>query len=168
MEPGPGVTAAPVDPTSADPADWTAGRLLSAAARKVERAWNAHLASWDLNHASLPVLLHLLGGPRSQRELAALVGVTEQTMGRTVLRLERTGLVSRTVHSTDRRRVDVAITVDGRTAALEAADISRAEQLLTTALTDEQVAALRALLVLIVRQDDPQPLAGHGDLGEED
>ena len=151
MQPGP---SAPVSPTSTDPNDWTAGRLLSAAARKVERAWNAHLAGWDLNHASFPVLLHLLGGLRSQRELAALAGVTEQTMSRTVLRLERTGLITRSLHPTDRRRVDVAITAEGRLAAFQAADVYRAEQILGDALTAEQLADLRALLVLVVTNVD--------------
>ena len=151
MQPGPSAPTTPADPTSTDPADWTAGRLLSAAARKVERASNAHLAGWDLNHASLPVLLHLLGGPRSQRELAALVAVTQQTMSHTVLRLERTGLITRTQHPADRRRFDVTITTEGRRAALEAADVARAEQPLTDVLTGEQLADLRALLVVVVR-----------------
>ncbi|MBU4214957.1 MAG: MarR family transcriptional regulator [Actinobacteria bacterium] len=142
------------DPTSADPADWTAGRLLSTAARRVERAWNAHLASWDLNHASLPVLLHLLGGARSQRELAALAGVTEQTMSRTIGRLERTALVTRTAHQSDRRRVDVTITADGRAAALQAADLRRADQIFTQSLTPAQLDQLRELLLLIVANDD--------------
>ncbi|MBU4336487.1 MAG: MarR family transcriptional regulator [Actinobacteria bacterium] len=142
------------NPTSTDPADWTAGRLLSTAARRVERAWNAHLAGWDLNHASLPVLLHLLGGARSQRELAVLAGVTEQTMSRTIGRLERTALVTRTEHQSDRRRVDVTITAEGRAAALQAADLRHADQVFTRALTPEQVAQLRELLILMVRQDD--------------
>lgn len=156
----PGRSGPAVDPTSRDPADWTAGRLLSAAARKIERDWNAYLAGWDLNHASLPVLLHLLGGPRSQRELAALTAVTEQTMSRTVLRLERTGLVTRTAHPLDRRRVDVAITADGRTAALQAAEPARAEQILADVLSPEQIAQLRNLLVLVVRDGESPTATG--------
>jgi DNA-binding MarR family transcriptional regulator len=162
MQPGPSAPLVPVDPSSTDPTDWTAGRLLSAAARKVERAWNAHLAGWDLNHASLPVLLHLLAGPRSQREIAARVGVTEQTMSRTILRLERTGLITRSLHPTDRRRVDVAITADGRRAALEAADVPRAEQILADVLTAEQLADLRALLLLVLTQDEHAPGSAEG------
>ena len=48
-------------PRLPDPARWPVGRLLSSAARRVERDWNAHLATWDLNHASHAVLAHLLG-----------------------------------------------------------------------------------------------------------
>ena len=46
-------------PPRATPRSGPSGRLLSAAARRVERDLNAHLAAWDLNHASLPVLVHL-------------------------------------------------------------------------------------------------------------
>lgn len=148
------------DPTSTDPADWTTGRMLSVVARRVERAWNAHLAGWDLNHASLPVLLHLLGGPLSQRSLAARIGVTEQTMSRTIGRLERTGLVTRTSHPGDRRRIDVTITDEGRTAALQAADPRRADAIVTRSLTSEQAGQLRELLLLLVRQDEEHPPDG--------
>ena len=55
-----------------DPAQWPTGRLLSTVVRRIEHDWNAHLSAWDLNHACFPVLLHLLAGPRSQRELAPL------------------------------------------------------------------------------------------------
>src|SRR5690606_39534189 len=90
------------------------GRLLFAVARRIEREWNAHLGRWDLNHAGFPVLMHLLGGPQSQRALADESGVTEQTMSRIVARLERAGYVTRTDDPTDRRRRLVAITTDGR------------------------------------------------------
>ena len=105
-----------LDPASLDPAQWPSGRLLSAAARRVERDFNAHLAAWDLNHASLPVLVHLSRGPLSQRELAAACGVTEQTTSRVVARMERTGYVTRTPHDQDRRRLVLTITEAGRAA----------------------------------------------------
>ena len=98
------------DPASTDPAQWPAGRLLSAASRRVERDWNAHLAAWDLNHASLPVLVHLSRAPLSQRQLAAACGVTEQTTSRVVARMERTGYVTRTPHPGDRRQLVLSIT----------------------------------------------------------
>lgn len=136
-------------PASTDPAHWPTGRLLSAASRRVEKEWNAHLAGWDLNHASLPVLIHLLAGPRSQRELAAANDVTEQTMSRIVARLVRSGYVARTVHPDDRRRHEVAITATGRAACGAAADPVAAEQMVVRGLTAEQVDQLRALLALI-------------------
>lgn len=138
------------DPASNDPARWPTGRLLFAVARRIEREWNAHLGQWDLNHAGFPVLMHLLGGPRSQRELAAESGVTEQTMSRIVARLERSGYVTRTDDPVDRRRRAVELTEAGQSAARAAARRRPAEELATRGLDDAQVAALReALLELL-------------------
>jgi len=142
------------DPASADPAQWPVGRLLSAAARRVEREWNAHLAGWDLNHASLPVLVHLAQGPHSQRELAAACGVTEQTMSRVLARMERTGYVSRSAHADDRRRHVITATPSGREALGASADHRLAEAMVTRGLTPDQVQQLRELLVLVARPDD--------------
>ncbi len=138
------------DPAPTDPREWATGRLLFAVARRIEREWNAHLGTWDLNHAGFPVLMHLLAGPRSQRVLADESGVTEQTMSRIVARLERSGYVTRTDDPADRRRRAVAITPAGREAGLAAARRRPAEELATRGLDDVQVAALReALLALL-------------------
>lgn len=138
------------DPAPTDPGEWATGRLLFAVARRIEREWNAHLGRWDLNHAGFPVLMHLLGGPRSQRVLADESGVTEQTMSRIVARLERSGYVTRTDDPADRRRRAVAVTPAGREAGLAAARRRPAEELATRGLDDAQVAALRdALLTLL-------------------
>jgi DNA-binding MarR family transcriptional regulator len=149
-----------------EPAGWPVGRLLSAAARRVERDWNAHLASWDLNHASQPVLVILLRGPRTQAELAALCDVTEQTMSRVLARVERTGYVTRSAHATDRRKQEIRITDAGRAAVLAASDPEAAEAMVTDGLTPEQVEQLRALLLIVARRGpvgevaDPEPRAG--------
>lgn len=138
-------------PGSTDPADWPTGRLLSAAARRVEREWNAHLAGWDLNHASLPVLVHLLSGPMSQREIAAANDVSEQTMSRTLARMVRSGYITRTPHPTDRRRHTVAITDAGRAACAQAADPVAAEEMVVRGLSADQVDRLRELLLKVAR-----------------
>ncbi len=157
-----------------EPGGWPVGRLLSAAARRVERDWNAHLASWDLNHASQPVLVILLRGPRTQAELAAMCDVTEQTMSRVLARVERTGYVTRSAHATDRRKQQIAITDAGREAVLAASDPEAAEAMVTEGLTPEQVEQLRALLLVVARRApasattradagsdaDPEPRAG--------
>ncbi|HYQ74559.1 MarR family winged helix-turn-helix transcriptional regulator [Cellulomonas sp.] len=135
-----------------EPSGWPVGRLLSAAARRVERDWNAHLASWDLNHASQPVLVILLRGPRTQAELAAACDVTEQTMSRVLARLERSGYVTRTAHATDRRKHQISATDAGRAAVLAASDPVAAEAMVTEGLTEEQVDQLRALLLLVARR----------------
>lgn len=146
-----------VDPTSTDPTQWPVGRLLSAAARRVERDWDAHLAGWDLSHASQPALVHLARTPLSQRELASRCGVTEQTMSKVVVRLERTGYVTRAPHTDDRRRHVISITDDGRRALAAASDRALADALVTRGLTPDQAEQLRTLLAVVAR---PDPAAG--------
>lgn len=139
-----------------DPSTWATGRLLSHVARGLERQWNNHLDGWGLNHASLPVLLHLLRGGHSQREIAALSNVTEQTMSRTVARLERLGYVTRTPDPTDARRQVVLLTDAGRTVAAEAARPEQGEAIAGTGLTPEQMTSLREILVDMVRAQAPE------------
>jgi MarR family transcriptional regulator, organic hydroperoxide resistance regulator len=146
---------------------WPTGRMLSAVARRVERDWNAHLARWDLNHASLPVLYLLAGGPRSQRELAASSGVTEQTMSRIVARLDRSGYVERLPHPGDRRRHHVELTPTGRRALQEAGDPRVAEEMSVRGLAPAEVDQLRALLgrMLAARPTTTDPEDGVFEVG---
>jgi DNA-binding MarR family transcriptional regulator len=142
-----------------DPSTWATGRLISHVARGLERRWNNHLDDWGLNHASLPVLLHLLHGGRSQREIATLSNVTEQTMSRTVARLERLGYVARTPDPTDARRQVVHLTDTGRTVAADAARPEQGEAIASAGLSPEQLAALREILVDMVRAQTPDTQA---------
>jgi DNA-binding MarR family transcriptional regulator len=128
---------------------WATGRLLSAAARLVEHEWNSHLAQWDLNHASLAALHVLLSGPLTQRELAAAVQVEDQTMSRTVERLERSGYVERRRDDADRRRITVTLTASGRATCLRASDVEVAEGFFTGGVDD--IPALRTALSQVIR-----------------
>jgi len=129
------------------PETWPTGRLLSAAARRVERAWDAYLQRWGLTHASVPVLVVLATGPLSQREIAAKMHVTEQTIGRVIRGLQAGGYIARERHPQDRRRHVVSLTAEGR-GALAALDQAQAvESLIGDALDPEETAQLRALLV---------------------
>jgi DNA-binding MarR family transcriptional regulator len=128
---------------------WPTGRLLSSAARLVEHAWNVHLARWDLNHAGLAALHVLLGGPLTQRELAARVQVEDQTMSRTVERLERSGYIKRRRDPGDRRRIVVSLTSGGRATCLRAGDGIVAEGFFAALGDDLQ--PLRRALTEIVR-----------------
>lgn len=139
-------------------ADWPTGRLLSTAARHVEHEWNAYLDRWNLTHASHPVLHLLALGPRSQRELARLTEVTEQTMSRALDRLERAGYVERAPHERDRRQHVVSLTDAGRGALDAAGDPAEAERIATRGLDGAQAATLRALLAAMIRaRDDGAP-----------
>jgi len=124
--------------------------MLSSAARRVEHDWNAHLAAWDLNHASLPVLVLLAHRSHSQRELASATGVTEQTMSRILTRMERTGYLTRKPQVDDRRQHVISLTPAGAAVMQAAAQPGPAEELSTRGLTTEQVAQLRELLILMI------------------
>lgn len=100
-------------PGREDLSSWPTGRLLSTAARLVEHAWFDRLTELGLSHAGLMVLHELAERPLSQRELAQRCQVTQQTMSRTVDRLERSGHVSRGRDPQDRRRVLVHRTIEG-------------------------------------------------------
>lgn len=140
-------------PHDEDIGAWPTGRLLSSAARLVEHDWNQHLARWQLNHASLGVLHVLLGGPRSQRELAGALQVEEQTMSRMLERLERSGYVERSRDETDRRRLHVHLTAAGRRTCLAAGDARLAEELFAAV---DDVPALRRALVAVIRSRSEQ------------
>lgn len=143
--------AAAGGPTEDDPSRWPTGRLLSTAARLVEHAWDAHLATWDLNHASFAVLWVLHPGPASQRELAHRTQVQDQTMSRTLDRLVRSGYVTRERSGADRRRSVVALTPAGRRAAVEAGGTAPAESLLAEAVPGGDLEELRGPLLAVVR-----------------
>jgi DNA-binding MarR family transcriptional regulator len=143
-----------------DPSTWPTGRLLSSAARRVEREFNAHLDAWDLNHASLPVLVHLSVQDHSQRELASATGVTEQTMSRILARVERLGYVTRRPHAEDRRRHVIALTDAGADVLREAADRERSEAMVAQGLSTEDMRELRRLLAAVI--------AAHPDPADDD
>jgi MarR family transcriptional regulator, organic hydroperoxide resistance regulator len=118
--------------------EWPLGRLLSTAARLVEHHWNDWLSHHDLTHAGLLTLHALDEGPRTQRQLAAASRVEEQTMGRVLGRLERTGHVTRRRDPDDRRRVLVERTELGdRTWAVVHAS-RMADRLLDDVLEDPE------------------------------
>lgn len=102
------------------PDSWPTGRLLSTAARLVEHAWTSALEELGVTHAGL-IALHLLeSGPANQTDLASNARVENQTMSRTLDRLERDGYIMRAVDPTDGRRHVVQAT-DAGLAAWDAA-----------------------------------------------
>lgn len=126
------------------------GRLLSTAARMVEREWNAHLADHHLTHAGLLALDALSGGAHTQRSLAAACRVEEQTMRRVLERLERDGYVRRTRDGSDRRRLVIEATDAGREALRSALADDVANTIVDSAVTDAD--ALRSQLTQLVNR----------------
>lgn len=120
---------------------WPLGRLLSAAARSVERDWDERLRAIGLPHAALiAVDILIRTGPTGADTIARTARVQPQTMSRTLERMERDGLVERTPHPDDRRRRLVTVTDHGRRAWETARHIEREvlpdDPALRTALTE--------------------------------
>ena len=102
---------------------WPTGRLLSTAARLVEHSWNEKLGAIGLTHAGV-IAMEVLSanGPMTQAQLAQLVRVQAQTMGKTLSRLEAHGHISRQRSTSDRRSQVVSLTDQGRQAVTAAGD----------------------------------------------
>ena len=105
---------------------WPTGRLLTTAARLVEHAWNERLVSIGVTHAGVIALGVLeTQGAMTQANLAQLVRVQAQTMGKTLSRLELRGHILRTRSDIDRRSHAVSITPAGSRVLGEAKDVER-------------------------------------------
>jgi MarR family transcriptional regulator, organic hydroperoxide resistance regulator len=99
-------------PPAVDP-DWHIGRLLTAAARMLEQAFDADVAELGITHAGFRVLDALTDDPLPQHVLAVRCQVQAQTLSRIVDGLERDGYVVRQRDDRDRRRVLVRQTTAG-------------------------------------------------------
>ena len=94
--------------------------LLTTAARLVQRRFDEALAPLGLTRAAVIALKAMSHSPMNQEQLAAVVRVQSQTLGRVLSRLETGGLVTRTRDPQDRRQFQVEMTDAGK-AALKAA-----------------------------------------------
>lgn len=95
-------------------------QLLSMAARIVQRRQDDALAPLGLTRAAVIALEALASGPLNQEQLAEVVHVQSQTVGRVVARLESGGLLKRTRNPADRRQFQVELTDAGKAALAEA------------------------------------------------
>ncbi|MBG6215788.1 DNA-binding MarR family transcriptional regulator [Arthrobacter sp. CAN_A6] len=104
--------------------EWSTSRLLTTAARIVEHSWNEKLLSIGITHAGLTTLGVLSReGTMTGVRLAQLVHVQAQTVGRTLDRLEKRGLVTRLRNTADRRSQRITITSAGSKALERAQNI---------------------------------------------
>ncbi len=108
-----------------DMGTWPTGRLLATASRMVEHAWVDALDRLGLTHAGLIVLHLLQSGSMNQTALAKHARVENQTISRTLERLEREGLIEREPDERDRRRQVVTITDAGHEAWASARTLER-------------------------------------------
>ncbi|GAB3531893.1 hypothetical protein GCM10027403_03090 [Arthrobacter tecti] len=98
-----------------DTTHWSTSRLLSTAARLNENRDNERLRSLGVTHSGVTILKVLASMETiSQVELAEVVRVQAQTIGKSLERLENRELVRRCKSEIDRRVTYVAITAAGR------------------------------------------------------
>jgi MarR family transcriptional regulator, organic hydroperoxide resistance regulator len=134
-----------------DPEQWPLVRLLLTAAHLVELHFEEHLRDFGLTQAGFIVLALLESGPMNQRELAGHARVEEQTMGRTVERLERLGHLTRRRDPSDLRRMLVQRTPSGTEAFIR----SIRRDVVGEALADlPDAAAFRTQLAYVMRRFD--------------
>ncbi|MFF2030360.1 MarR family winged helix-turn-helix transcriptional regulator [Arthrobacter sp. NPDC058192] len=91
-------------------------KLLTTAARLIQRRQEQALAPLGLTRAAVIALEAVASHPMNQEQLAAKVHVQGQTLGRVLARLESQGLVTRTRNAADRRQLQVKLTHAGKTA----------------------------------------------------
>lgn len=103
-----------------DPDARSSYRLITLAARLIQRRQDDALAPLGLTRAAVIALEGLMDGPLNQEQLADAIRVQSQTLGRVLTRLEAAGLITRTRQAADRRQLKVELTEAG-VAAVEAA-----------------------------------------------
>lgn len=135
-------------------AHWTTSRLLSTAARLNDHHQNLRLMDLNVTQAGATTLKALSdSGPISQANLAVLVHVQAQTMGKVLEKLELKGLVSRARNTWDGRSIRTRITKRGKTV------LGRIDQMAKvpaeTAGLSEQI--LRNQLIAIITRLDAAP-----------
>jgi DNA-binding MarR family transcriptional regulator len=128
---------------------WHTGRLLTAAARLLEHAFDSGIAELGITHAGFNVLEALKAGPLTQRELAGWCQVQDQTMSRTLDGLERDGFVVRRRDPGDRRRIMVARTPAGEKVVERARELGSRLDLWADS-TEEETQACRAQLIKLI------------------
>ncbi|MCJ0905639.1 MarR family winged helix-turn-helix transcriptional regulator [Rhodococcus sp. ARC_M6] len=139
---------------------WPTGRLLSTAARLLEHSWEKVLRSQDMTHAGLIVLHSIAQAPMSQRDIAKKSRVTDQTMSRTIDRLERAGFVTRGTDPRDERRRLITVTESGLITYQRLLVLEKEDAALTVGVGD--VSALREQLLRLVRSPALNPHSTDG------
>jgi DNA-binding MarR family transcriptional regulator len=137
--------------------DWTTGKLLTAAARLVEHAFDTAIAELGVTHAGINVLDALADGPLTQHRLAARCAVQDQTMSRILAGLERAGHIVRSRDAGDRRRVIVERTALGKEVRDRAYEVGRRLNLFENDTEEDR--ACREALVKLISKLKPCPWA---------
>lgn len=129
---------------------WPTWALLDLVSRLARHHWATYLAQRQLSSSGYGILAALSKGAISQAQLAKLRQVGPQSLGRSVDRLERLGLVLRSRHPRDRRQLLVRRTKEGgRLVAQVSRQVAESESWLRERLSDPE--QFRGNLLTLVR-----------------
>jgi DNA-binding MarR family transcriptional regulator len=104
-------------------------------------------------------------GERETNELAEDCGLAKGTLSGMLATLEKTGLVERTRHPSDGRRVIVALIEEGReTIERVFPEFNKHEAMFTDRLDDSEVHEMARLLRVVTATASDAPLVAGGDL----
>jgi len=139
--------------------------LLAQASHLACRRFDVYLKPLGITHGQWRVLQTLDdSGPLSVGELEPFVLGTQSAVSKTVDRMERDGLVARAALDSDRRRVRVSITEEGRALVARLRDSARLHEAAVLAATGGADAeALKAALKAIIRRFDEDALLAPDD-----
>lgn len=86
------------------------------------------------------IVLDEIGSNITQRELTQRLGIQPGSASEVIAKLESEGYIKRTTSETDRRTTDVALTAEGKSAAVQAKEerVSRHEQMFSCLSEDEK------------------------------
>lgn len=137
------------------------GYLLKRAHLQFGELVSEALAPLDIDNREWAVLISLdERRPRSQAELAGLVGVDRTTMVALVDALQRKGLVQRRPHADDRRKNVIEITPSGRDVRKRAArTVDTIERRFLAVLDEREAVRLRSALAATIAPYEPSPEA---------
>jgi DNA-binding MarR family transcriptional regulator len=141
----------------------SASAALERAADRLARALEQHAASYGLTDAKLLLLETLdccAGGCAGLCSIGDEMGVSRPNVTKLVDGLERAGLVERTPHPTDRRRVQARLTESGRRLVREAGP--GRESVRTRAWDDLADAEIASVVGLLERAAPAGRSAGAG------
>lgn len=133
------------------------GYLLSRVGGAARGVIERELTAWDIAGRELRVLAFAQDEPRSQQDLARLVGMDRTTMVAVVDKLERLGYARRERSAVDRRKYVVAVVPAGADVlAAVAARMGAAEAEFLAPLDAGEQRALNSYLARLYAAHDPE------------
>jgi DNA-binding MarR family transcriptional regulator len=132
---------------------------LRQAARHVSQIYDQHLAPTGLRTTQFSILAHLHElGPLTINALARELVMDRTTLGRTMLPLERDGLIRVESAATDKRRKELKLTAEGAARLRAAARLWRAAQAsFEAAYGSARASTLRRELRAVVGEESARP-----------